>query len=307
MTYSVVVTNYNGAEILKKNLPKVFVAAGKCEVIVVDDASIDNSLAVLGSLKKEFKSLKIVKKEKNEGFSSSTNLGVEKASGDLVVLLNSDVVPTKDFLKPVLPLFNNKRLFAVGLHDKSFGKNNVVSRGRGVGKFIRGFLMHRPGAIKTGPSLWASCGSGVFNREIWSQIGGLDIIYNPAYGEDWDLGYRAWKLGYEVLFEEKAVVEHHHEEGSLRKRYSSFYRRAITFRNQNIFILKNISDKKFLLSYLLFLPYHLIYKFNFSFWYGFLLFLLKIPQIKKPRFLKSDKEIIDLFSPEFETKNEELF
>lgn len=305
MTYSVIITNYNGAEILKKNLPKVIAQTPDAlEVLVVDDVSTDDSLAVLESLKKEFKSLKIIKKEKNEGFSSTTNLGVSKAKGDLVLLLNSDVVPKNNFLKSVLPHFQNEKLFAVGLHDID---DAGVSRGRGVGKFIRGFLMHRPGQIKTGESMWASCGSGVFNRKIWQEVGGLDTIYNPAYGEDWDLGFRAWKMGYEILFEEKSAVEHHHEEGSLRKRFSPFLRRAITFRNQNIFILKNITDKKYLLSYLLFLPYHLIYKFNLSFWYGFLLFILKIPQIKKLKFVKSDKEIIGLFSGEFVLKNEEIF
>lgn len=300
LTYSVVITNYNGAEILKKNLLKVMAATSDAlELLVVDDCSTDNSIEVLKSLK-----IKYIKTEKNSGFSTTTNLGVKKAKGDLVVLLNSDVIPQKDFLKPVLPKFSNEKLFAVGLHDID---DAGVSRGRGVGKFIRGFLMHRPGEIKSDISLWASCGSGVFSRKIWNEIGGLDTIYNPAYGEDVDLGYRTWKMGYEILFEKDAVVEHHHEEGSLRKRYSSFFRKAITFRNQNIFVLKNITDRKYLLSYLLFLPYHLIYKFNLAFWYGFFLFILKLSEIKKPSFVKTDKEILEKFSGEFVIKNEEIF
>jgi GT2 family glycosyltransferase len=144
-------------------------------------------------------------------------------------------------------------------------------------------------------------------------LGGLLTVYNPAYGEDWDLGYRAWKSGYEIVFEPKAIVEHYHEQGALKKRYSAFYRRAIAFRNQNIFMVVNITDWKLLLRYLIFLPYHLIYKFDFSFWYGFLLFIFKLPESLKLRkqnmhlFVKSDKEIINLFSSEFEAKNEELF
>jgi GT2 family glycosyltransferase len=300
LTYSVVITNYNGAEILRKNLPKVISACPDAlEILVVDDCSTDESLEVLKSLK-----VKYVKTEKNSGFSTATNLGVKKAKGDLVVLLNSDVVPRKGFLKPVLPLFTEEKLFAVGLHDLD---DAGVSRGRGVGKFIRGFLMHRPGAVRSDISLWASGGSGVFRRQIWEQIGGLDTIYNPAYGEDWDLGYRAWKMGYRILFEVKAVVAHHHEEGSLRRRYSAFFRRAVAFRNQNIFMIKNVTDWRYRFFYFLFLPYHLIYKFNLPFWAGFLWFLVKIPKIKKPRFLKSDKEIIALFEGEFQTRNEEIF
>ena len=313
MNYSVVITNWNGADVLKKNIPKVAAATSEAlELIVVDDCSTDNSVKVLEDLTKKFKNLKIIKKEKNEGFSSTTNLGVKSARGDLVLLLNSDVIPRPGFLKPVWPLFQNEKLFAVGLHDLSFEKDGrVVSRGRGVGKFIRGYLMHRPGKITSGPSLWASCGSGLFRRDLWLKIGGLDTIYNPAYGEDWDLGYRAWKKGFEILFEENAVVEHRHEEGALRKRYSPFYRRSITFRNQNIFIIKNIGDPKFILSYLLFLPYHLVYQAikysDLAFWYGYLLFLINILTIKRPEFIKTDAEIIAKFSPEFEMKNEEIF
>jgi len=309
---SIVIPNYNGRQLLEKNLPKVIAACQNCELILVDDASTDDSISFLNSFKKQFDNLRVIRKNKNEGFSSTINLGVKNAKGKLVVLLNSDVVPHKDFLKFALPHFEDADVFAVGLHDLSHEKDaSTISRGRGVGKFIRGYLMHRPGKIITAESLWASCGSGVFRKDIWEQIGGLDTIYNPAYGEDWDLGYRAWKMGYKIIFEKEAIVDHFHEQGALRKRYTSFYRRAITFRNQNIFVLKNITDKKFLLEYLLFLPYHLVYKairrLDFAFWYGFLLFLVKIPGIKMPRFIKTDKEIIDKFLPEFEIKNEEIF
>ncbi len=290
---------------MKKNIPKVVEACPDAlEIIVVDDCSTDNSIKTLKQLSLKFKGLKFKKTNKNSGFSTATNLGVSKAKGDLVVLLNSDVIPHKGFLETVLPHFKNDKLFAVGLHDID---DAGVSRGRGVGKFIRGFLMHRPGEIKSDISMWASCGSGVFNQAIWNKIGGLDTVYNPAYGEDWDLGYRAWKMGYEILFEKNAVVEHHHEEGALRKRYSGFYRKAVAFCNQNIFVLKNITETKYLLSYLFFLPYHLIYKFDLSFWYGFLLFLFKIPKINKINFVKSDQEIIKKFEPEFTAKNEEIF
>lgn len=285
---------------MKKNLPKVIAACSDAlEILVVDDCSTDESLNVLKSLE-----VKYVKTERNSGFSTATNLGVQRAKGDLVVLLNSDVVPRKDFLKTVWPLFKNEKLFAVGLHDID---DAGISRGRGVGKFIRGFLMHRPGVVKSDFSMWASCGSGVFNKNIWKDIGGLDTVYNPAYGEDWDLGYRAWKMGYEILFEEKAYVDHRHEEGALRKRYSPFFRKAVAFRNQNIFVLKNITDKSYLRQYLLFLPYHLIYKFNLAFWYGFFWFIIKLPKIKKISFKSTDSEIIEKFSREFVSKNEEIF
>jgi GT2 family glycosyltransferase len=317
MTYSVIITNYNGAGVLKKNLPKVFAAVGDHEVIVVDDASTDESLTVLQNLKKKYKSLRIVKKAKNEGFSSTTNLGVSKAKSDLVVLLNSDVVPEKNFLTSVLPLFEKRDVFAVSLCDKSYEDDKIVLRGRGVGKFVRGFAMHRLGEIKDGESLWANGGSGVFRRELWQRLGGLNEIYNPAYGEDWDLGYRAWKAGYKIFFSKNALVNHYHETGAMRKRYSAFYRRTVTFRNQLLFILINITDYKYLLGSLFWVPYYGIIKAfwrdDFAMLAGLLWFILYLPkafisrQKTVPLFSNSDVNVFSRFSTEFKTKNEEIF
>src|SRR3989344_984758 len=116
MNISVIIPNYNGEEILRKNLPRVLSAVGDAEIIVVDDASIDGSLEALDSFKEK---VKIMKNEKNLGFSSTINRGVKEAKGEIIILLNTDVVPEKDFLKPLLSHFEDKKIFAVGCMDKS--------------------------------------------------------------------------------------------------------------------------------------------------------------------------------------------
>ena len=129
MSISVVIPNYNGKELLRKNIPKVFdsIASyeGKKEVIVADDASLDNSISILQVLKTQIEStypdikFEIIKNEKNLGFSSNVNLGVKNASGDILILLNTDVVPHKDFLRPLLSHFEDLQMFAVGSMDES--------------------------------------------------------------------------------------------------------------------------------------------------------------------------------------------
>lgn len=62
MNLSVVIPNYNGQDLLKKNLPKVFEAisvyrAGIVEVVIIDDYSTDNSINVLENLIVKLKSL----------------------------------------------------------------------------------------------------------------------------------------------------------------------------------------------------------------------------------------------------------
>src|SRR3990170_7442997 len=99
---SLVIPNYNGADILKKNLPHILESIeeyrGDSEIVLVDDASSDDSLSFLSGFKKENMSfdISIFKNEKNLGFSSTVNKGVENARGEIIILLNSDVEPKPD-------------------------------------------------------------------------------------------------------------------------------------------------------------------------------------------------------------------
>ena len=303
---SIVIPNFNGRQLLEKHLPVVIKAAcgvsqAGCQIIVVDDASTDDSVAFL---KKNFPEVLVIEKKKNEGFSSTVNLGVKKATGEIVVLLNTDVKPEIDFLSPLVSHFSDPKVFAVGMMDKSVEKGKIVLRGRGVGSFERGFLIHKRGNIRGKYTLWASGGSSAFKRKIWLKLGGLDRMYDPFYGEDLDLGYRAWKAGYEILFEPKSKVFHFHEKGVIKKRFSECYQKTIAFRNQILFVLKNITDPKMLISFFLFFPYHLLktaLRFEFSFWLGSLMVIKKIPQVIKSRreaerlFVLTDKEVFSKF------------
>src|SRR3989344_3918266 len=119
MNVSIVIPNYNGEEILAKNLPKVLDAVGDAEIIIVDDASTDASASIISNLKSQISNLKLLQNEHNLGFSSTVNRGVKVVKGEVVVLLNTDVVPEKDFLKPLLRHFEDEKIFAVGCMDRS--------------------------------------------------------------------------------------------------------------------------------------------------------------------------------------------
>lgn len=279
MNLSVIIPNYNGKDLLKKNLPKVFEAVENTEIIVVDDASTDGSLGVLNDFKTK---IKILKNEKNLGFSSTINKGVKEAKGEIIVLLNTDVVPEKDFLKPLLKHFENKKIFAVGCMDKSVEDDKIVLRGRGVGQWKRGFLVHSRGEIDKTNTLWVGGGSGAFRKSIWEELGGFDGLYNPFYWEDIDLSYRALKSGYKIVFEPKSVVSHEHEKGAIKSSYSNFKVKTIVYRNQFIFVWKNATDLNLQFFHLLWLPYHFIKAFmkgDIAFFTGFFTAFFRLPKI----------------------------
>ena len=191
-------------------------------------------------LKANFSQLRVVEKGAREGFASTVNTGVAVATGDIVVLLNSDVEPEKNFLPPLVAHFKDQSVFAVGCMDKSIEGSRMVLRGRGIGQWRRGFYVHRRGEVDVPVTDWVSGGSGAFRKSIWEKLGGMDPLFNPFYWEDIDLSYRAAKLGYKLIFENKSIVRHFHEEGKIKTGYSQFFIRIIASRNQFLFAWKHI-------------------------------------------------------------------
>ncbi len=312
MKISIVIPNYNGENLLKKNLPKVIESVidkgYEIEFILTDDGSEDNSLEVakevLGKVNNNNFSSKIIENKKNKGFSSNVNIGVSKSTGEILILLNTDIIPEKDFLKPLINHFKDKNIFAVGCMDKSVDGEKITLRGRGVGVFKKGFLIHSKGKVDASNTLWVSGGSGAFRKSIWEKLEGLDSLYDPFYWEDIDLSYRALKSGYQILFENKSVVLHEHEKGAIKSRYSSFDIKKIAYKNQFIFVWKNITDKDLILNHILFLPYYLakqIIGLDLACFLGFFKALFLLPEIIKSKFkaeklfVKKDKEIFAEF------------
>lgn len=301
MNISIVIPNYNGEDILKKNLLKVIEAVGDAEIIVIDDASEDGSIEILNGFKPK---IKLLKNEKNLGFSSTINKGVKEARGEIVVLLNTDVIPEKDFLKPLLKHFEDKNIFAVGCMDKSVENGKIILRGRGLGRWMRGFLIHSRGEVGKTDTLWVNGGSGAFRKNIWEKLGGFNELYNPFYWEDIDLSYRAFKSGYKIIFEPKSIVVHEHEKGAIKNKYSSNQIKTIAYRNQFIFVWKNTTDFELQLLHLFWLPYHIIkaiLRKDIEFIKGFFNAFILLPKIIKSSFeeqglfVKSDGAIIKDF------------
>ncbi len=298
---SVIIPNYNGRELLAKNLPSVLANCLGCEIIVVDDASTDDSIQFL---KKKYNKIRIVKNTNNLGFAKTANLGVQKANSRLVLLLNSDVSPRNNFLKVAIKHFENKNLFAVGIEDYSHESGKIITKGRGGIKFKKGFFLHFPAFIERGPTFWVSGGSGLFDRDKFLELGGFDDIYKPFYWEDIDLAFRAWKSGYTCIFEPLSKVDHFHEQGAIATQKSRFFIKIVSYKNQFIFAWKNISSYTWALEHLLWLPFNIfkaILNFDLAFIAGLAWALLDLPHLlydqvfSENSYLLSDREVVNTY------------
>ena len=241
MKISVIVTNWNGLPLLKKNLEQVIKMSPEAEeIILADDASPDKSADYVKELQKKYSKLKLIINKKNLGFGKTSNNAVSKSKGDLVVMLNSDIFPHPDYIKNALHHFSDPNLLGVG-----FSELNHENWARIFWK--DGYIQHEPGKNinKTHITAWLSGGGSIIRKEIFQKLGGFDKVYEPFYCEDLDLGLRAWKSGYTLLWEPKCIVEHNH--GSTTSKFSKGLLNYVKERNRLLSVWRNITDPQLLI------------------------------------------------------------
>lgn len=245
-TASVIIPSFNGEKLLRKNLPEVIQAFQYkenriVEITIVDDGSSDESFKFV---KSTYPEVSFIKHTQNRGFSASVNTGARMAKGDLLVLLNNDVVPNEDFLLSALSRFIDPEVFAVSLHEKGYAWAK--------GHFKDGYIQIEPGkeTVNAHVSFWVSGGSGVFRKSMWKELNGMDEkLLSPFYWEDIDICYRGAKRGWKILWDPDSLVEHQHEStiGKLPKKYVERVRE----RNQLLFIWKNLHSPGLIRKHLL--------------------------------------------------------
>lgn len=276
LSVSIVIPNWNGVNLLAKNLPSVIRADGSNEIIIADDASSDGSVEYI---RKNFPGVVVVENKEQQGFAGNVNSGVARATSDIVVLLNTDVRPEKGFLKFLIAHFTDPKVAAVGCLEKSHEGENVVFRGRGVAHWEKGYYIHSRGEVDREDTAWVSGGSSAFRRIVWNEFGGMDTRFNPFYWEDIDLSYRIQRAGYTILFEKKSVVAHFHEEGKIKSDYSPNDVKRIAYRNQYIFHWKNIPNGRIWLDHIIWTLIRLIQAITRGDWLmlqGFILALKSV-------------------------------
>lgn len=236
MKISVIITNWNGLETIKESLPQIIKNSPEAhEFVVGDDGSTDASLEYLKSLQKKDNRIKLVTHQHNQGFISISNDTVAVSQGDFVVLLNNDIFPHPKYIAKAIPHFKDKNVFGVGLAETQHPNwSQFYWQG--------GYLQFIPGTdIKsTHISGWISGGSSIVRKEYFNKLKGFDPIFSPGYFEDVDLGYRAWKSGYQLLWEPTAIVDHNH--GNTFSKLPRHYINYVKERNHLLTVWRNISD-----------------------------------------------------------------
>ena len=237
---SVVIVNYNVYHFLALCLRSVQKACVNinAEIIVVDNASSDNSCALLET---NFPEVELICNHDNVGFSRANNQGVEIAKGEYVLILNPDTVVGENTFLDLLEFSKDiLDLGAVGVQLIDGSGIYLPESKRGIPTFKASFNKLL-GANNDKGTYYANhieqdgvgevdilVGAFMFlKREVYLEVGGFDEDYF-MYGEDIDLSYKLLKLGYQnyYLGTSKAI---HFKGESTRKdvRYLKYFHGAM--------------------------------------------------------------------------------
>jgi N-acetylglucosaminyl-diphospho-decaprenol L-rhamnosyltransferase len=219
---SILIVNWNTRELLQQCLQSIYATtnAVAIEVVVVDNASSDGSIAMLRNC---FASVKIIENRENVGFARANNQAIRQAHGRYVLLLNSDTILPEGVLTALVRqgddrpkvgvigcmLRNRDGTFQASYNDfPSIFKEWLVAAGLAA-KLIRPqFPSHaEKESQETRLVDWVP-GAALFARtSALAEIGGLDESYF-MYTEETDLCWRVRQAGWDVLYYPGAQIVH---------------------------------------------------------------------------------------------------
>jgi len=211
---SILIPNFNGLGLLEENLPYALKAAEnsgvKCEIVVADDASSDQSCAFV---EREYPQIKLIRGDINLGFAGNCNRGAGYCQNEWILLLNSDVKLHPDYLRLLLPFTHDQRVFGLSGSIWPDGPGPMMD----AGKFPcwKGLMLNtttnfqaKPDAGNTFPSLFLSGAASLLNAEKFRELCGFQELFNPYYFEDAEIAIHAWRRGWSSLFVQEAKCFH---------------------------------------------------------------------------------------------------
>lgn len=193
------------------------------EVIVVDDGSRDETVQ---SVVRKYPRHIVVRLPRSEGFAGAANHGLARASGDLLLLLNSDTEIERSALAAVRQAFgDDPKLGIAGAALKHSDGSRQWSGGKipttlwcfalasGLPALIAKWPLWRrlrsPSGSNGGSVEWVAGTAMVMRRQVWDSLGPFDTGFN-FYCQDIDLCYAAARRGWGVEIIDGFRVLHHH-------------------------------------------------------------------------------------------------
>ncbi|MFO0795657.1 MAG: glycosyltransferase family 2 protein [Candidatus Brocadiaceae bacterium] len=166
------------------------------EIIVIDDASTDHTVAVVKTFTN--KGIVLVQREKNGGRAAALNSGLQNATGDIIVTTDADTVVPPDWLHRFESYFKDPHVVAVGGSYQARNMDKPLPRATSIldqilnGLFKKSVIPNKLSGVNSAIRRDALVQMGGFNEHAW-------------WSEDSELGWKLDKVG-QVVYDPDNMV-----------------------------------------------------------------------------------------------------
>ena len=226
MDLSIIIVNWNVRDLLDRCLASIYAAdidADSLEIIVVDSASDDGSIKMVGD---KYPAVKLMSEADNIGFTRGNNIGLEQAQGEYLLLLNPDTEVSRDGIgtlidfmqaNPKLGIAGPKTLNSDGSHQSTRRRFPTLMTGIFESSWLSAWA---PETVERNYRMLDTCDDDIIEadwvqgsalmlrRALYRDIGGLDEGFT-MYSEELDFCRRAKTAGWLVYYHGGATVTHH--------------------------------------------------------------------------------------------------
>ena len=217
------ITCYNAADTIARAVTSAFAQVWPDkEVIVVDDASTDDSAEVLAALRERYPALHVVRHDENRGYPGALNSIIERAQGDLVAIFDDDDESNPRRLEAqyrrilsyeracdtdLVLCYSNRYVVKPGeVHPdhiaEAIGRQPLEPRGTAVAEYLFGYQFD-PAYV------WGMFGSCTLmaRREVFRRVGAFDETFRRC--AEWDFAVRAAFMGTHFIAVDEPLVTQH--------------------------------------------------------------------------------------------------
>ena len=203
MFVSIIIPAHNAEKTIEVCLQALHCQTGindlPCEIILVDDGSTDDTVALAQKA-----GVRIISQEK-KGPSSARNAGIHSAQGDIVCFTDADCVPQPDWLQEIItPLLENPDI--AGCKGAYCSQQKEL-----VSRFVQIEYEDKYDVLRQHSYItFMDFYSAAYRRQILLEKNGFDERFTDANSEDRELSYRLADQGYKMVFQSTALVCHVH-------------------------------------------------------------------------------------------------
>lgn len=225
MSLSVIIPTHNTRDLTLRCVETLEAEGTSAEIVVVDDGSIEGGDGTAEALAAAHPGVQVIRQSPAGGFTRAANLGLARARGEILLLLNSDTEVPPGAFSPLLAAFDRDPELGVAGAALHYPDGSPQwSGGRapsllwlfgltsGLPRLLARLPRYRrikPVGAAPGSVDWVTGAALAMRRRVWEQVGPLDEGFR-FYAQDLDLCLRARAAGWKVELLPDFRVMHHH-------------------------------------------------------------------------------------------------